>query len=77
MATEGIGIGAGWVKTSKNGNAYISMNLDMKKMWEALGFPEDAFPDEFPDKMYCSLFENKKTKDSQPDWRLMHFPRES
>ena len=64
-----IQAGAAWVKTSKNGNEYLSVSLDLPELLKALGVDPEGL-----EKVSLMMFPNtKKSADNQPDYRLTYF----
>jgi len=62
-----IDVGAGWIKTDKNGNKYTSMQLDVQILMDWLSANTGQT------KLPCNLFRNKfkQENSNQPDCRLI------
>ena len=61
---EYLDIGAGWKKTTKAGQPMISVSLKTEALKKALELAGDV------EKISAIMLENKKTKDTQPDYRI-------
>jgi hypothetical protein len=72
---NGIFIGAGWTKTSKEGNKFISAQGGNKKL-KLVAFDEET-GNQFEVK-YFSIFKNKseQKKVSAPDYYMVYFPED-
>lgn len=72
MADEvkGVRVGGAWIKESKAGRTWVSIQLDLKKLLDD-GNPTDL------EKVNLAMFENtKKEKENQPDYNITFFPKE-
>ena len=71
---KGVFIGAGWNKTSKEGNKFISAQGGNK---ELKLFAIDENGEQFEVK-YFSIFKNKteERKPNSPDYFMVYFPQE-
>jgi uncharacterized protein (DUF736 family) len=65
-----VSVGGIWIKTSKKGDEYLSLSVDLKELLTALGFE----PPEGIEKVNLAAFPNmKRTADNQPNYRISYF----
>lgn len=72
MASDMVRVGAMWFKTSKKGDNYLSLSLDLAELFKSLGYepPED----EALKKVNLSAFQVKEKKNEKsPDYSVLYF----
>lgn len=77
MENNSINIGAGWSRISKKGAPYVSVGLEIKEIWKAVGIDPELMPPDLPERIFVSLFTNpNKEKEKHPDFNLVFFPKD-